>query len=203
MTLLLAHRRNTREELRATPVDLGVEIDLRSDGDRLVLHHDPFQVGTSFRDWLQDYRHAALVLNVKEDGLESTVLQLLEERGVERYFFLDQAFPTLRRWALCGERRCAVRVSEHEPVEAALAMAGMVDWAWVDCFTRYPLSGDDAARLRAAGFQLCLVSPELQGRTDPEEIVAYARLVVADGGHPEAVCTKRPDLWSSVLSLPA
>ena len=55
---LIAHRRNTVPELAATPREYGVEIDLRTAGDSLVLHHDAFAAGTDFTRWLDAYRHA-------------------------------------------------------------------------------------------------------------------------------------------------
>jgi hypothetical protein len=76
-----------------------------------------------------------------------------------------------------------------------LALAGLIDWVWVDCFTRFPLTTTDARRLNDAGFKLCLVSPELQGRNDPSEIVAMRAEVAACGIIVDAVCTKVPDRW--------
>lgn len=199
---LIAHRRNTAAELAATPPRYGVEIDLRSDGGALVLHHDPFTPGEDFERWLEGYRHGTLILNVKEDGLESRITASLRARGIEDYFFLDQALPTLVRCARTGEeRRCAVRVSEFEPPALALALAGRIDWAWVDCFTRFPLTRAEAGRLVDAGFRLCIVSPELQGRNAEAEAPALAALLRERGVRPDAVCTKRPDLWEREAPL--
>ena len=50
---IIAHRRNTVEQLRATPSEYGVELDLRSWNDELVIHHDPFVRGESFERWLE------------------------------------------------------------------------------------------------------------------------------------------------------
>ena len=191
----IAHRRNTIEQLQATPSEFGVEIDLRSEGGRLVLHHDPFVAGEDFEAWLEHFHHGTLILNVKEEGLEDRVLSLMAARGIADFFFLDQSFPFLIRTARTGERRCAVRVSEYEPVELALGLAAMIDWVWVDCFTKFPLSGADADRLHEAGFRLCLVSPELQQRTSPDEIPALQALLRERGIVPDAVCTKWPERW--------
>lgn len=49
---IIAHRRNTLRELRATPQELGVEVDIRSWGSRLIIHHDPFVEGESFDEWI-------------------------------------------------------------------------------------------------------------------------------------------------------
>lgn len=192
--IVVRHRCNTSAQLRATPPELGVEVDIRSRGDGLILHHDPFVAGESFEDWLTHYRHRLLILNVKEEGLEERLMGQMRERGIAAYFFLDQSFPFLVRTARRGERRCAVRVSEFESIETALSLAGQVDWVWVDCFTRFPLTGVDAARLQQAGFRLCLVSPELQGRA-PDEIRALRGLLAREGISAEAVCTKEAQRW--------
>lgn len=192
---LIAHRRNTIEDLRATPRDFGVEVDIRSQGSELVIHHDPFVTGVRFLDWLAAYEHGTLILNVKEEGLEDALLAAMRARGKEDFFFLDQSFPFLVRTARRGEKRCAVRVSEYESIETALSLASRIEWIWVDCFTRFPLTGAGARRLTDAGFRLCLVSPELQGRTDPREIADLRALLVRESIKADAVCTKAPQLW--------
>lgn len=193
---IVAHRRNTRAELAATPTQFGIEVDIRSWGDDLVIHHDAFQKGERFEDWLEAYRHGVLILNVKEEGLEERLLALMAARGIARFFFLDQSFPFLVRTAKRGERRCAVRISEYEAVATALNVAPLIDWAWIDCFTRFPLTAEDGRALKAAGLKLCLVSPELQGRA-AETSVPQMRRELSDSGIAfDAVCTKRPDLWT-------
>lgn len=185
----------------ATPTKYGVEVDIRSHGEKMIIHHDPFTEGESFDTWLAAYRHGTLILNVKEEGLEARLIELMKAHDINDYFFLDQSFPFLVKWSKLGEHRCAVRISEFESVETALALARKVEWVWVDCFTHFPLSRGDAKRLRSANFKLCLVSPELQGRSAENEIpqlveLLYERDILAD-----AVCTKRPELWEQALDI--
>ena len=194
---IIAHRINSSQELHYVPVKNGVEVDIRSKGERLIIHHDPFVNGEDFRDWIAAYRHGTLILNVKEEGLESRLIELMRSHGIEDYFFLDQSFPFLIKWAKQGERRCAVRVSEYESIETALTLAGKVDWVWVDCFTQFPLSAEDASRLKQAGFKLCLVSPELQGRDAASEIPLMSAILAERNITVDAVCTKRPDIWEA------
>lgn len=192
---LIAHRRNTISDLIATPTKYGVEVDIRSYSDKLVIHHDPFIGGESFDTWIAAYCHGTLILNVKEEGLEARLIASMKSLGIDDYFFLDQSFPFLVKSANAGERRCAVRVSEFESIDTALTLAGKIDWVWVDCFTRFPLSSEDDRLLKNAGFKLCLVSPELQGHDAEIEIPQLIRLLGERGIQPDAVCTKRPDLW--------
>lgn len=192
---IIAHRKNTLAELNATPVEYGVEVDIRSHGQDLIMHHDPFAPGERFDDWLAAYRHKTLILNVKEEGLESRLVGMMADHGITDYFFLDQSFPFLIKWSKQGVHQAAVRVSEFESLDTAMTLAGKVDWVWVDCFTRFPLTGADAKRLQDAGFKLCLVSPELQGRMEEADIKALQQVLTQQGITAQAVCTKRPDLW--------
>lgn len=191
--IIVSHRRNNIGQLRETPTHYGVEVDIRSQGDRLIIHHDAFADGEDFDRWIEHYRHRLLILNVKEEGLEQRLLSLMAAKTIDEFFFLDQSFPFLVKTARAGEKRCAVRISEFESIRTAETLAGLVSWIWVDCFTRFPLSGDEAAHLQSLGFRLCLVSPELQGR--PDEISSLRALLSREGIDADAVCTKRPDLW--------
>lgn len=193
---IIAHRRNTLAELDATPTMYGIEVDIRSRGERLIIHHDALVDGNDFDEWLSHYKHGTLILNVKEEGLETALLTRMAKAGIEDFFFLDQSFPFLVKTSRTGEKRCAVRVSEFETIDTALTLAGRISWVWVDCFTRFSLTASDAERLKAAGFKLCLVSPELQGRMDPAEVAAIRQTLADFGIEADAVCTKRPDLWA-------
>ena len=188
----IQHRVNTVEQLKKVPTERGAEIDLRDRGDRLILQHDPFGDGEDFADFLREYRHGTLILNVKSERVEHRVLDEMQRAGTVRdYFFLDSSFPMIRLLAEKGERRIAVRFSEYEPIESALALAGKVQWLWIDCFTQMPLDERTYQRLQGA-FKLCIVSPELQGHPldwiprFAEQLKPFAI---------DAVCTKRAEVW--------
>ena len=192
----IQHRVNTIEQLRGVPPEYGVELDLRDRGERLILVHDPFQDGEDFAPYLREYRHGPMILNVKSERIEWRVLDELEAAGtVDDYFFLDCSFPMIRQLVARGEHRIAVRFSEYEPIEGPLALAGQVDWVWVDCFTRLPLDDDTYARL-SEPFKICIVSPELEGH-DLSRIAEFARQLAPYAI--DAVCTKRPDLWKKAI----
>jgi hypothetical protein len=192
----ILHRVNTKQDLLTTPIGFGVEIDIRSNGDQLYLCHDPFSSGDSLEEWLELYNHGTLILNVKEEGLEDRLIELMQKFSIDDYFFLDQSFPFLIKSASKGENKCAVRVSEFENIETAMKLSGKIDWVWVDCFTRFPLTAKDAKRLQIdGGFKLCFVSPELQGRMDIDQIKEYRDRIMSLGIRGDAVCTKHPELW--------
>ncbi len=197
---LISHRRNTIQDLNATPTKYGIEVDIRSHGEQLIIHHDPFLTGELFEDWLAAYQHGTLILNVKEEGLEKRLVDLMQSKGIDDYFFLDQSFPFLIKWTKAGLHQCAVRVSEFESIDTALTLAGKADWIWVDCFTHFPLSKSDAQRLKDAGFKLCIVSPELQGLNAEIEIPLLDKILNEREIMADAVCTKRPELWDRLTN---
>ena len=194
--LKILHRVNTIEQLQSVPIEFGVEVDIRSWGEKLIIHHEPFIKGESFKEWLKSFKHKMLILNVKEEGLEGQIISLMSDNNIKDYFFLDQSFPFLIKTTSFGESRCAVRVSEFEGIETAMSLSGKVDWIWVDCFSHFPLTLSNARHLQIDGkFKLCFVSPELQGRTDINYIENFRREVESLGIKGDAVCTKYPDLW--------
>jgi hypothetical protein len=198
---IIKHRCNTLDKLLATNLNYGVEVDIRSFGKKLIMHHDPFVEGESFEDWINFYQHETLILNVKEEGLESRLIEIMAKKRIENYFFLDQSFPFLVKWATQSKHRCAVRISEFESVETALSLSGKVNWIWVDCFTHFPLTHLDAQRLKKAGFKLCLVSPELQGRDAKKEITLLVNILNERNISADAVCTKYPAIWENFIDL--
>ena len=196
----IAHRRNLLSELLDTPTEYGIEVDIRSKGNQLIIHHDPFEEGNDFLEWIAEYRHGTLILNVKEEGLEARLIDIMSKRGIENYFFLDQSFPFLIKWSKQGLRRSAVRLSEFETIETALTLAGKIDWVWVDCFSKFPLTAEQGRRLNDAGFKLCLVSPELQGREAETHIPKMHALVQSLNIRFDAVCTKQPEIWKQTCT---
>jgi len=195
---LIAHRKNTISELQSTNKNYGVEVDIRSLGHNLILHHDPFEDGTLFADWIKYYAHKTLILNIKEEGLEERVLDLMYLHNIHDYFFLDQSFPFLVKFSKKGLKKTAVRLSEFESINTVLTLEGKVDWVWVDCFSFLPLSKKDYLDLKAKGFKVCIVSPELQGKDPNIEIPIYFNLLLSREIHPDAICTKNPEIWEKL-----
>ena len=189
------HRVNTIEDLKATPQKYGIEVDLRSNGSDLIIHHDPFSKGTNFNKWLEYFKHGTLILNVKEEGLESELIQLMSKSEIENYFFLDQSFPFIIKYANLCKGRSAVRFSEYENLETALAVSKMISWIWIDCFTKFPLDKINSQKLQQANFRFCLVSPELHGRDPETEIPKMFSLLSELHISPDAICTKFPHIW--------
>lgn len=185
----IAHRVNTIAELKETPENMGVEIDLRAYEKRIILHHEPFENGEDFETFIKHYRHGTLILNVKCERIEWKILEIIRKYKVEKYFFLDSSFPMINLMTLKGERNIAIRFSEYEGLDTILALKGKIEWVWVDCFSKLPLNPGNYKTLKEAGYKLCLVSPELVSRKD--DITSYRNYLLEQEITVDAICTKQ------------
>lgn len=184
----IAHRINTVVELKQIPFEYGVELDLRDYGDRLILQHDPFKDGEDFEEYLKHYNHGTMILNIKSERIEHKVLELIKRYDIKKYFFLDSSFPMIYLLSNNSEKNIALRFSEFEGLDTILNMKDKVEWIWVDCFSKLPITSENYKLLKENGFKFCLVSPELQGQV--EKLEEYKKYLMENGIIFDAICTK-------------
>jgi hypothetical protein len=194
--IIVRHRVNDVRQLINTPHHLGVEVDIRSNNSGLYLAHDPFCDGESLGEYLSNFKHRLIVLNVKEEGLEEKCLELLRETGVPDYFFLDQSMPFLIRRGLQGIKDGACRISEYESMATVQNLREFCEWVWVDSFHSPGLDLEKISDLKEMGLKVCLVSPELHGSNRNQELVDLIHLVQESDIPIDAVCTKFPEAWA-------
>ena len=82
----IAHRINTIDQLRNLPHMYGVELDVRDSLDgRIYLQHDPFISGDDFEEYLKEYHHGTMIVNVKSERVELNVRELLKTYHIDKY----------------------------------------------------------------------------------------------------------------------
>lgn len=193
-----AHRINKIEELKNISPKYGIEIDLRDNlhGD-VYLAHDPFINGELFSDFLQHYKHSFIILNIKSERIEYRILDLLKKYNITNFFFLDSSFPMIYKLSNEGIRNVAIRFSEFEGLDTVLNMKGKIDWIWVDCFTKNPLTKETCKILKKSGFKICFVSPELQNQY--EKLKEYKEYFENENIIVDMICTKsyNIDKWEN------
>lgn len=188
-TEYIAHRINTIEELAELPTEYGVELDLRDDlNGRIYISHNPFEPGQDFEAYCKAYAHGTMILNIKSERIEHEVLALMEKYQIKKYFFLDSSFPMIKLLTDMGVKEVALRFSELEGLDTIRNMAGRAEWVWVDCFTKVPIDRESYQELKALGYKLCFVSPELEGQE--EKLSEYKAYLEEQGIVFDAVCTK-------------
>ena len=193
---IIIHRVNSIKGLNQTQPKYGTEIDIRVWGSDLILHHEPFLRGEKIVNYLDEYKHGTLILNIKEAGIEDEVLRLVRQRPhIKSYFLLDVEFPYLYKAARQGERSIAIRFTEDESIELAKKYTGKIDWVWIDTNTQIPIEKSCLPTLNR--FKKCLVCPERWGR--PTDIVKYRRLMDSIGFKLDAVMTsfQNVNFWES------
>ncbi len=182
---IVIHRINEIEKLKEVPHRFGCEIDIRANGSKLILNHEPFQSGDLLNDYLDNYRHGLLILNIKEAGIENFVLDEVKKRNITDYFLLDVEFPYLYRASRQGVKSIALRYSEDEPIEMLENYRNLLDWVWIDTNTILPLNKNIVEKLQ--GMKSCLVCPERWGRS--QDIIPYRQVMKKLGFEPTAVMT--------------
>ena len=193
---IYSHRGNSVSALAELDPKYGAEIDLRTDNGNLILAHDPFTEGDLFSDWLKLWRGQSLILNVKEDALENSILQNLNEYGVSDFFFLDQSYPSIRRTIKSGLTKVATRVSDYEDLQTALNSGS--DWVWLDSFSgKWDYLNEAVPVLAKNGQKTCLVSPELQRSNSSAELKILQEMIFEKSLAITSVCTKLPEIWES------
>jgi hypothetical protein len=144
----------------------GTETDLRDDRGRLVIAHDPPSGGElPLEDFLAIHKKynpsLPVALNIKADGLQKALCQVLEKYPSLEYFCFDMSLPDalhFPKWGL----RFFTRQSEIEPEPALYSDAAGV---WMDCFYGDWVEEQHVSRHLDCGKQVCLVSPDLHQRT--------------------------------------
>ena len=194
--LIICHRKNTIKQLIDTPTEYGVEIDVRSYNNRIILNHDPMKSGEFLDNWLRKYNHKFLIINIKEEGLEKYIIKILKNKKIKDFFFLDQSFPFLIKTLNSNETRCAIRFSEYEDIKTINNLKKKINWVWVDHFSKFPLNKSTSDNLKKKKIKICIVSPEIVKKTSVNSLKKLKNSIQKKNIHIDAVCTKNPEIWN-------
>ncbi len=196
--ILIKHRVNKINDLKKLDKAYGVEIDIRSKGKKLYLHHDPYVKGESFTKWLKHYNHKIIVLNVKEEGLESQIIKILKKNKINNFFFHDQTFSTLLK--NMNSTKVSIRFSEYEDLKNKNFLFKKIKWLWCDNFTRIDLKYNFLKYLKRKKVKICLVSPELVSLKRKKEIKKLYFNLKKKNLLPDAICAKNLKIWKNLIT---
>ncbi|WP_424244647.1 glycerophosphoryl diester phosphodiesterase [Elusimicrobium posterum] len=149
----------------------GIEVDIRDFDGKIVISHDTPDsasplLDTLFNFYLSNNCISTIALNVKSDGLQTLLQNMLEKYKINNYFTFDMSVPNT-----LNDRKNSImyfaRQSEYEPCnkktlkELYTAAAGI----WIDQFTENPdFTQKNIQSIKkhvSEGKQICFVSPEL------------------------------------------
>ena len=157
----IIHRVNHIDQLKKIPYNYGLEVDIRSENNNLVLAHDLHEPMQDFKDFLKFFKHELLVANIKESGIEEEVINELFNENITNFFLLDVEPPFIIKNFNKYGNNLSLRFSKYEAIDTVQNFIGKVKWVWVDTYGDFDLDIEKAAVLK--NFKLCLVSPSRWG----------------------------------------
>lgn len=180
----------------------GVETDIRELGGELVISHDPpvyktMSVDRFFKLYTNYISRPTLALNIKAGGLQAALKSMLDMYQITNYFVFDMAVPdglTCLKYGM----NTYTRHSEYEPVPPYYEKACGV---WLDEFDGHWLTDDIIERHLSSVKEVCIVSPELHGRSYENEWQHYCDLEKKIGKDRLMLCTDLPELANEFFNV--
>ncbi len=177
---ILAHRgywntaieKNSGLALRtALEKSYGFESDVRDYNGHLVISHniankDSFEAEQVFK-WLFEFRdNFCFAINIKADGLKDILNDYIKKYNLTNYFLFDMSVPQMVEFNEMG-MRFFTRQSEVEVIPCMYEQAAGI---WIDGFFGTEWITETLLQNHIENDkEICLVSPELHGRTDYRE----------------------------------
>lgn len=149
---------------RSFGLEFGTETDVRDQYGQLVISHDtPVGGEMPFDSFLETLggKELPLAINVKADGLAGLISRAMAGRSRDSWFVFDMSVPDMRAHLAEGNPVFA-RMSE---VESEPPWFDRVSGIWLDAFEDVWFDAALIRRLLREGKRVCVVSPELHGRT--------------------------------------
>jgi hypothetical protein len=143
----------------------GVETDLRDFMGTITIAHDPpTSSNYSLKDLLMDYERSGkdlpLALNIKADGLASSLNKELEAVNTNNLFAFDMSVPDM----IAYKRHAIPFFTRQSDLEESPVLYKDAAGIWVDEFAEEWITQDVLNKHLANGKKVCIVSPELHGR---------------------------------------
>lgn len=163
-----AHEKNTRFAFEESfRLGFGTETDLRDiDGEIVISHDMPTRNDQliTIEQFLQIYSsydpELPLALNIKSDGLQLPIAEMVKRFKLNNYFLFDMSIPDHVQYVKSSLKTFS-RQSEHEPTPALYESASGI---WMDEFYSNWISEKDISKHIENNKTVYIVSPELHKR---------------------------------------
>lgn len=196
---IIAHRgfwkneseKNTKKAIqRAIENGYGFETDFRDYGQVILISHNPpkgneMTAEEVFRLYHESGSKELLALNIKADGLQDMMEELLKKYEITNYFFFDMSVCDT---VLYAEKQLNI-ASRRSEYEKELPFYEVSSTVWVDFFYNDSLVIQEVEKYLNDGKIVCIVSPELHKR-DYHNLWSQLKLI----NHANlCLCTDYPD----------
>ena len=143
----------------------GIETDIRDFAGRLVISHNmaTAQCPTLkelFHVYTSEKHNTMLALNVKSDGIQDALLELIEEYGIKNYFVFDMSVPEM----VVYKRMQIPFFTRHSDIENECVLYDDAQGVWLDSFYEENWLTDLMVQKHIEdGKRICVISPEIHG----------------------------------------
>ncbi len=197
---IFLHRQNDSEEISES----GIEIDIRSSINGLVLNHDRLNHSDTYpllKDKLNLFKEKNIILNIKESGIEEELIDMMKDHD---YYFLDSQIPDILRLSKKYPEiahRFIVRLSDVELPSNKFISLIKPKYMWLD-YSEFDNFDSKQYRqfvsrmlyLSSRYQHFIVVSPELYSLEYVRHIESVKKTIFENVG-PFSICTKYPQLW--------
>ncbi len=171
----------------------GTETDIRDFNGELVISHDiPTKKGITLKRFFEVFNSydntLPLALNIKSDGLQSHIFDLLKEYDILNYFVFDMSVPDALGYLKKGIK-AYTRESEYERTPSFYEKAKGV---WMDEFKESWIEPENINKHLSNNKEVCIVSPELHKRDYLSEWKKYGESFNFVDNESLHICTDKP-----------
>jgi hypothetical protein len=179
---------------RSFSLEFGTETDIRDYKGELVISHDIadekcITVKEMFDIYNRYNNILPLALNIKADGLQIKLKELLEEYKITNYFVFDMSVPDGLGY-LNQNIKAFTRESEYEKIPSFYKQACGV---WLDEFQEHWITKEIISKHLKNNKQICIVSPDLHKRKYKKEWQNYKEIEIELGINNLMICTDYPE----------
>jgi len=179
---------------RSFSLGFGTETDIRDYKGELVISHDMadekcIRVKEMFEIYNKYNSALPLALNIKADGLQAKLKELLLEYKITNYFVFDMSVPDGLGY-LKQNIKAFTRESEYEKIPSFYEDACGI---WLDEFQGHWIDKEVVTRHIKNNKQICIVSPDLHKREYKKEWQDYKEIEKELGVNNMLICTDYPE----------
>ena len=180
---------------RSFSLGFGTETDIRDYKGELVISHDiADEKCISVKEMFEIYNKydntLPLALNIKADGLQVKLNELLEEYKIENYFVFDMSVPDGLGY-LKQNMKAFTRESEYEKLPSFYDEAYGI---WLDEFQGHWITKEVIEKHIKNNKQICIVSPDLHKREYKNEWQHYKDIEKELSIDNLMICTDYPEI---------
>lgn len=171
---ILAHRglwhvleqKNTLSSLTdAVNKGFGIETDIRDYQERLVISHNIADSNSPdlesfFKEYAQKNRNEWLALNVKADGIQIKLMELIQKYNITKYFLFDMSIPEM----VVNRKEKLNFFTRHSDIESQCVLYEYACGVWLDSFyVENWVTSDIIEKHLQNGKLISIISSEIHG----------------------------------------